>query len=80
MRETLAEGMASTEPAAAELLALDQALARLEALDTSMARVVKLRYFAGLTVEETALATGKSVRAIERLWTSARAWLLVELG
>jgi RNA polymerase sigma factor (sigma-70 family) len=58
-----------------EMLALDAALTRLERKDRAMADVVKLRYFAGLTVEETASALGINPRTVNRLWTAARAWL-----
>jgi RNA polymerase sigma factor (TIGR02999 family) len=62
------------------LIAIDQALDRLEALDREMAQVVKLRYFAGLSVEETAQSLAVSPRTVNRHWTSARAWLLRELS
>lgn len=62
-----------------DLLALDQALGRLESRDADLARVVKLRYFAGLTVEETARALDQSPRSVNRSWTAARAWLRREL-
>ena len=58
-----------------ELLALDQSLDRLETIDERMAQVVKLHYFAGLTVEETAEVLDVSPRTASRLWTRARAWL-----
>ena len=61
-----------------ELLALDQALDRLEQRDPAMAKVVHLRYFAGLTVEETARALDVSRRSVDRLWRRARAWLARE--
>ncbi len=60
-------------------LSLDRALSRLEARDKQMAQVVKLRYFAGMTVPETATAMESSPRSINRLWTAARAWLQREL-
>jgi RNA polymerase sigma factor (TIGR02999 family) len=63
-----------------DLLALDAALDRLEAQDSEMANVVKLRYFAGLTVPETAEALGVSPRSVNRLWTASRAWLHREMG
>ncbi len=63
-----------------ELLALDEALQRLEERDAAMAQVVKLRYFAGLTVEETAKALDTSPRSVNRHWTAARAWLRRELS
>ncbi len=58
-----------------EVLAVDGALGRLEALDERMARVVECRYFAGLSVEETAGALGISEATVKRDWTTARAWL-----
>lgn len=67
-------------PAAEEVLAIDLALARLEVIDAEMSQVVKLRYFGGLTVEETADATGLSARSVNRSWTAARAWLKRELS
>lgn len=62
-----------------DILALDQALGRLEARDETMARVVKLRYFAGLSVEQTAEAMEMSKRSVNRAWTGARAWLRREI-
>jgi RNA polymerase sigma factor (sigma-70 family) len=62
------------------LLLLDDALDRLEELDSRMAQVVKLRFYAGLTQEETALALGMSRRTVNRLSTAARAWLASELS
>jgi RNA polymerase sigma factor (TIGR02999 family) len=62
------------EPAA-EILALDEALKRFEVLDPRAARVVECRYFAGLTVEETAEALGISPTTVKREWAAARAWL-----
>jgi len=58
-----------------EVLAVHTALDELEALDPQMAQVVKLRYFGGLTIEETAQAMDESPRTINRHWTAARAWL-----
>ena len=68
------------DPESDNLLALDEALTRLEARDAKMARVVKLRYFAGLTIEETAQALKSSPRTINRHWSAARAWLHRELA
>ena len=73
------EDVAIAQPDSAELLNLDRCLDRLEERDTAMARVVKLRFFAGLTVEETASALAISPRQVHRLWTGARAWLLREM-
>lgn len=68
------------EPSLDELLTLDRALERLESHDRTMADVVKLRYFAGLTVAETAEALDVSARSVSRLWAAARAWLYRELA
>ena len=57
------------------LLALDEALDRLSVQDESLGRIVELRFFAGLTVEETAQAMGISGRSVKRGWRLARAWL-----
>jgi RNA polymerase sigma factor (TIGR02999 family) len=62
------------------LLALDEALTRLEEIDPLAAKIVKLRYFAGLTMAETAEALGVSLRHAERNWTYAKAWLHQELS
>jgi len=58
-----------------DVLALDEALARLAALDPEQARIVELRYFGGLTVEETAEVMGSSPATVKRHWAMARAWL-----
>ncbi len=63
----------------ANILDLDRALTLLEAKDENMAFVVKLRYFSGLTVDETALALDVSARTVNRLWVAARAWLIVHM-
>ena len=57
------------------LVALDEALTRLEAFDPHLSRVVELRYFAGLTLEETAEALATSTTGAWRDWNTARAWL-----
>jgi RNA polymerase sigma factor (TIGR02999 family) len=61
------------------LLALDAALERLAALDGRQAQIVEMRFFAGMTVEETAHALGISPRTVKREWQMARAWLYGEL-
>jgi RNA polymerase sigma factor (TIGR02999 family) len=58
-----------------ETLALDEAICRLQDLDAQAAQVVKLRFFAGLSVEETAETIGISPRTVKRDWAFARAWL-----
>jgi len=62
-----------------ELLAVDEALSRLAALDLQQARVVELRYFCGMTVEETAQALTISPRTVKREWAMAKAWLRLEI-
>lgn len=61
------------------LLTIDTALQRLEAMDARQARVVELRYFGGLSVEETAKVMGISEKTVKRDWSMARAWLESEL-
>ena len=65
--------------AAADVLAIDQALERLAQLDPDQARIVELRFFAGLTVDETAHVLQRSARTVKREWRLARAWLYREL-
>ena len=60
--------------------ALDEALVRLAEFDPGKSRVVELRYFTGLTIEETAAVMGVSPATVKREWTAARAWLKHELG
>jgi RNA polymerase sigma factor (sigma-70 family) len=61
------------------LVALDDALQQLEVEDRAAAQVVKLRYFAGLTIEQSAAALGISVRTANRHWAYAKAWLYEKL-
>ena len=77
---TLDDALVAGPGAAVDLLAVDEALSTLAALDARQARVVELRFFGGLTVEETAEATGVSPATVKRDWTLARAWLKRELG
>lgn len=63
-----------------EVSAIDQALQRLEQIDARQAQIVEMRYFGGLTVEQTAEAIGISEATVKREWTLARAWLRRELG
>src|SRR5262249_23962649 len=59
----------------AELLALDRALDALATTDARLGRIVEMRYFGGLTIEETASVLGVSHATVEREWAAARAWL-----
>lgn len=63
-----------------DILALDEALERLAQDEPIVAKVVSLRYFAGLTIEQTASALDLSVRTVNRHWVFAKAWLLRELN
>lgn len=78
-RVTLDERRLMPEQQAEELVALDEALDRLAELSTRLSRVVVCRFFAGLTVPETAAAMGCSPRTVDRDWKKARAWLYREL-
>jgi RNA polymerase sigma factor (TIGR02999 family) len=68
------------DPGNTDLVDLDDALSRLERFDPKLSRVVELRYFAGLTLEETADAMGTSTTSAWRDWNTARAWLYRELN
>ena len=63
-----------------EILAVDEVLARLNDLDPQQAQVVEMRYFGGLSVEETAEAMGISTRTVKRDWAMAKAWLKTQLA
>jgi RNA polymerase sigma factor (TIGR02999 family) len=77
----LDESLAVDDAAPAEeMLALDEALAKLAQQDPTKADLVKLRYFAGLTIEQAAKALDISHATAERYWDYARSWLRVELG
>ena len=63
-----------------DLIALDDALKVLEAMNEQQSRIVELRFFVGLTIEETAEVLGVSHATVERDWAVARAWLRSELS
>ena len=63
-----------------DLLALDQALDRLASFDPDQERIVEMKFFAGLSIEETAEAIGISPATVKREWALAKAWLFVELN
>lgn len=75
--DTLLAADVSTD--ALDLVALDDALSKLGALDPQQAQIVELRFFGGLSVEETAAALDISAATVKRHWAVARAWLMREL-
>ena len=79
-RQILADEVAIDLGDVDALLDLDAALSKLATEDSEMAKLVELRYFAGLSVEETASALGVSPRTVKRNWAYARAWLGRELN
>jgi RNA polymerase sigma factor (TIGR02999 family) len=78
-RVELDEALSVAEPGV-DLLALDEALDRLAAQEPAKAQLVKLRYFAGLSLEEAAACLGISAATAKRSWTVARAWLYAALS
>jgi len=62
-----------------EILAVDEALSKLTEEDANLAKIVKLRYFVGRTIPETAEALGISPSSVDRQWAAARAWLYREI-
>jgi RNA polymerase sigma-70 factor (ECF subfamily) len=79
LRVPLDEALLAAEARGIEVLALDEALDALARIDRRKGRVVELRYFGGLSIEETAEVLGVSVDTAKRDWRMARAWLLAEL-
>ena len=80
-RLTLDPSVASrSEGQDVDLLALNEALDRLAKLDSQQSRIVELHYFGGLTIEDTSEFLGISPATVKRSWSSARAWLLREMG
>jgi RNA polymerase sigma factor (TIGR02999 family) len=79
-RVTMTDALAVAAESESLLPALDEALTRLEQLDAEQARLVELRYFAGLSIEDTAEALDMSPATLKRRWAMARAWLFRELS
>jgi RNA polymerase sigma factor (TIGR02999 family) len=79
-RIELHDGLVVAEDSASRFVALDEALTSLEQADPVVAKLVKLRYFAGLTMPEAAQALEISLRTAERNWTYARTWLHREIS
>jgi RNA polymerase sigma factor (TIGR02999 family) len=80
LRIELDEDMATAPHRDVDLLALDEALERLTKVDPQRSRIVELRFFGGLSNEESAAVLGVSPATIQRQWTGARAWLFHELS
>jgi len=76
---TLHTGFGSQDEDFVDLLALDDALERLAERQPEQAEIVEMRYFGGLSIEETASAMGQSVSTVNRNWRAARAWLFLQL-
>jgi RNA polymerase sigma factor (TIGR02999 family) len=79
-RVELTDGLALIEPPADNLLALDEAIESLRVEEPQLAEVVHLRYYAGLSVQETAGVVDRSVSTVTREWRRARAWLAGRLS
>ena len=77
---TLDDSLAIANETGVDLLAIDEALTKLAEIDSQQARVVELRFFSGLSVDETAAALGVSPKTVKRDWSVARAWLRREIG
>jgi len=75
----LDEAIGVADQRSADLIALDDALQTLALMDTQQCRVVELRYFGGLSIEETAEVLGISVSTVKREWNSAKVWLHHEI-
>jgi RNA polymerase sigma factor (TIGR02999 family) len=78
-RVTLTDDVAVSECSAVDVLTVDGALTKLADLDPKQARVVELRWFGGLSIEETAEVLGVSTGTVKRDWATARAWLHREI-
>ena len=80
LRVSLAEAEGLSEERAADVAALDEALESLAEIDPQQGRVVELRFFGGLTIEETAEVLGLSHDMVKREWATAKAWLYREMS
>ena len=77
---TLDDSLASTKQRELDLVALDDALNALAALDPRQGQLVELRFFAGLSIEDTSHVMGLSAATVKREWATARAWLYGEMN
>ena len=80
VRVTFEPGLIAADSPTLDIEALDEALTRLAAFDAELARVVEVRFFGGLSIEETAEALDISPATVKRRWTLAKAWLAREIG
>lgn len=80
IRVSLNEGIAIAQEQSASVMALDDALKTLEQIDPRKSRIVELRFFGGMSIEETAEALKVSPGTVMRDWTFARAWLRKEMA
>jgi RNA polymerase sigma factor (TIGR02999 family) len=79
IRVELDEAMYPAQSVDVDVIALDEALKGLEHFDSKLCRLVEMRFFGGLSIEDTATATGVSPATVKREWAAARAWLSREL-
>lgn len=79
-RVTLVEDQIAADPGGVDVLALHESLERLAAFDPRHAQIIELRYFGGLTIDETAEVVGISAATVVREWTIAKAWLRADLS
>lgn len=80
LRVSLTDVMALTKDPDLDLLEIDEALTRLAAIDEQQSKIVELRFFSGLSIEETAAALEISPATVKRDWSVARAWLYREIS
>jgi RNA polymerase sigma factor (TIGR02999 family) len=73
-------GLTTAAPEEADILTINRLLEDLEVLDPQQAQIIEMRFFAGLTLEETAEALGISKATVKRDWTVAKAWLTVQMA
>jgi RNA polymerase sigma factor (TIGR02999 family) len=79
-RITLDEGLATSQQRALDLLALDLALDRLAQFAPRKCQIIEMRFFGGLSIDETGIVLGVSTDTVKREWRTAKLWLLRELG
>lgn len=80
LKLTLNEELADSRTADLDILALDDALQNLAQISPQQSQIVELRFFSGLTIEDTSEVLGVSPATVKRCWTTARAWLYREMN